>query len=92
MIDLAGTVENVAAQELTGDTDCRVRSLFADVTNNGQVNLGDRLAIQVKVDGGQTAAALPEFDIDLSGGNIDANDMLAAKARVSYPAHQALCP
>ncbi len=89
-IDVAGAVTNQQGAALTGDTDCRVRSLLGDATGSGEVNLGDALLTKVRV--GQNAAASPQLDFNLTGGTINTADMLLAKNRVASPARKALCP
>ncbi len=77
-------------QTLSGDNDCMIRALAGDTTGNGTVNLGDVLFTRSRLD--QPAAVNPRHDINLSGGNIDADDMLAIKDAITTPPHQALCP
>jgi len=75
---------------LSGDNNCMVRALVGDSTGNGKVNLGDVLFTRKKLN--QPAADNPCHDINLSGGNIDADDFLAIKNAVTTPPHQAHCP
>ncbi len=82
----AGTL----AETVTTGNVCRIRSLQGDGTGNGTVNLGDVIYTKRKI--GQTAAAFPNLDYNLTGGNIDAADMLAVKPLVSSPPRKALCP
>ncbi len=88
-IDLTGVVANGVGL-LAGDPNVNVRSLYADTTSNGTVNLTD--VIRVKLVNGQPAGSYPQTDVNLSGGNITNADMLATKARVTSPAHQVICP
>src|SRR5205823_15119451 len=100
-IDLAGagtaitSAEASGAPGLAGDTDVMLRSLYADATGDGIVNLSDALLIKTNISapaGPTCACGTPQFDLDHTGGNIDLSDALAAKARIASPPHQALCP
>ncbi len=81
----AGTV----TETVTGDNDCKVRSLVGDTVGNGKVNLGDAIYTR-----NQTTAASPnkaQFDLDLDG-DVDIDDAIIVKNRVTHPAKTALCP
>ncbi len=82
----AGAISNLIGT----DNDCNIRSLLADTTMSGVVNLSDVIFTQGKV--GQTAAANPQHDVTLSGGNLVMDHALFVKSRVASPPHQALCP
>jgi hypothetical protein len=91
-VKIAGTVENVAAQALTGPIQCLVRSLVGDTTQSGDVTLTDALVVKAAVSSGTPAHAEPALDVDVSGNNIETTDAMAAKSRVASPTPQALCP
>jgi len=85
-LDLATVViaEDDGSQ-LSGSTACTIRNLYGDVNNNGVVNLGDALLIKAKV-GQAVSASTAAFDLDLSCGNIELSDALAAKAAIGASA------
>lgn len=89
-IDVDDLVASLHGSELVGDTDCSVRTLWGDVTGDGQVVLGDSLATKARVN--LPVANNVRFDTNLSGGIINLGDALAVKTRVSSPARNALCP
>lgn len=77
---------------LAGDLDVNVRGLWADVTGDGQVVLGDSLAVKARV----SQPVVPtnvRYDTNMAGGAaINLGDALAVKARVNSPVRQARCP
>lgn len=89
-IDVANSVMSITHSFPMGDTDCSVRTLWGDVTGDGQVVLGDSLATKARVN--LPVANNVRFDTNLSGGIINLGDALAVKTRVSSPARNALCP
>ena len=76
------------AEGLTGDTDCMVRSLAANVTGSGNVSLGDLSYIKSRY--GASAADYPAYDLNLSG-DVSLGDMSFAKSRTAI-VRRAICP
>lgn len=85
--DIANAVRNLANMAPAGDTDCNVRSLAGDATGDGLANLGDALRIKVNI--GTAAATAPQWDLNVTGGNVDLGDALFAKSQVN---RNARCP
>ena len=86
------TPSTTMAESLGGDADVNVRSLVGDTNMNGDVSLADMLSTKSRVNPPQSAASIPQHDVNLSGGNITLADMLLVKSRVSSPSKKALCP
>lgn len=77
-ISLAGKFATVGDNTpLGGDTDCQIRILFGDVTGDGQVNVGDLLAIR----GAIQQPFQPRYDVNCSS-TVDMGDALRAKGQL----------
>lgn len=84
-IDIAPMLNNSAS--LIGDSDCRLRVLFGDATQDGVVNLGDALLIRSQV--GRPVVDAPFCDV-VADGTLNLNDALQTKQ--AYLGRRVICP
>ena len=81
-----------SAYAIPGDKDVNVRSLWGDVTGDGQVVLGDSLAVKARV-GQAVSPTNIRYDTNMAGGaTLNLGDALAVKGRVSSPVKTSKCP
>jgi hypothetical protein len=70
---------DVAGNDIAGDRDVAVKSLFGDVNGSGAVNNADLLAVRTGLDGSTGSAWNYLLDLDLSGA-VNSRDVLLARA------------
>lgn len=83
----AGTI----VENLQGDADVNVRSLYCDMNRNGTVDAADQLATKGQV-GQPVTVTNCRFDANMGGTTIQAADQAAVKGQLVNPARTALCP
>ena len=86
-IDLAGTVEDLGAQPLTGDTDCMVRSLVGDTNGDGSTNNTDKSQV-ASMNGYPPFPDNIRLDVNMDGTINNTDKSLVA----SLNGHGVTCP
>jgi hypothetical protein len=91
VIDVTNAVVDMSNNAISGDQDCCVRNLMADVTSSGKITLSDAILARTRLLAGAPISASPGCDFNVNG-SLDATDVQQIKARIRPNPQQALCP